>query len=91
MKIKFDFYKKTIFFALILIAVFQFTVAPYLRLVINNVYQPKELLKLYKLEIKKKLIEEINRANSKERILTKEEAELINKFLMKIESELKNN
>ena len=80
---------KTIFIILCLFLLFEFTVSRKISQIENQIQD------LYSEEnkevIKQKIRKELNSSLKKDQILNKEDAILINKFLEKIKSELRNN
>ena len=80
---------KTLFVFLLFYLLFQFTIGAKIKEFENQLYnlKSKENAEM----IKNKLRDELNNAISKENYLNEEDAKLINDFLNKIKSELKNN
>ncbi len=80
---------KTIFIILCLFLLFEFTVSRKISQIENKIQDlsSEENKKI----IKQKIRKELNSSLKKDKILNKEDAILINKFLEKIKSELRNN
>ncbi len=82
---------KTLAISIAIIFIFKFSIGP----ILNQALQP--VVKLYeftenkkkRIEIKEKILNELDNANKKDRYLTKEEAKILSTFLKKISDELK--
>ena len=78
-------------FTIILIGLFllfQFTIGTQVRKIKQQIYNLSSKEKIYNL--KEKIREELKSAESKDRILSKEDASLLKNFINKIDSELNN-
>ena len=80
---------KTIFIILCLFLLFEFTVSRKISQIENKIQDLSS--EENKKNIKQKIRKELNSSLKKDKILNKEDAILINKFLEKIKSELRNN
>ena len=78
-------------FTIILIGfflLFQFTIGTQVRKIKQQIYNLSSKEKIY--DLKEKIREELKSAESKDRILSKEDASLLKNFINKIDSELNN-
>jgi len=78
-------------FTIILIGfflLFQFTIGTQVRKIKQQIYNLSSKEKIY--DLKEKIREELKGAESKDRILSKEDASLLKNFINKIDSELNN-
>ena len=80
---------KTLFVCLVFFLLFQFTIGAQIKKIEHqlNVLKSQENIS----SIKKKIREELNNAIVKDQYINKEDAILINKFIKKIQEDLKNN
>ena len=82
------FFYKTLLVALVFFIVFQITFGSLINKVENKIYEikSKENIEMLKVKIKNQMEIAIN----KDEFIKKEDAELINKFINKIQKDLKN-
>ncbi len=82
------FFYKTLLVALVFFIVFQITFGSLINKVENKIYEikSKENIEMLKVKIKNQMEIAIN----KDEFINKEDAELINKFINKIQKDLKN-
>ena len=80
---------KTLFVCLVFFLLFQFTIGAQIKKIEHqlNVLKSQENIS----SIKEKIREELNNAIVKDQYINKEDAILINKFIKKIQEDLKNN
>jgi len=77
---------KVLFVSIIFFFLYQFTIAYHIRKIENKIYDLKNQENI--IFLKEKIRKEIEKSLSKERILDEKDAEIIKKFIKKIQKEI---
>lgn len=85
-----NFFVKTTFVSILIILIYNTTIGPIINKSLAPILKISDFAieKQERLKVKDKLLKSLEKASSKERYLTKEEAQIISDFIKKISNEL---